>query len=225
MKCDPPTPAMPMMAMVQQYWDYIPIYHIQWIKMRVKYLNHLKVQNQNKPEVEENLKENLRNKDRTHQKPKRQMKLTHTKALTITTTMAQVRVEATDLIMVKVVTDNSEGSHNETEVKYLSIVNVNFKVITIREAHHNKIVLNTAIFVNLISQETIPMVIEAEAVAMDLNNSEDVVMAGSIIRVTTKLINISITHMTHNQNNTVLPAVYAADSTIFLSIVIRENMT
>ena len=42
-------------------------------------LNHLKVQNQNKPEVEENLKENLRNKDRTHQKPKRQMKLIHMK--------------------------------------------------------------------------------------------------------------------------------------------------
>ena len=39
--------------------------------------------NQNKPEVEVNLKENLRNKDRTHQNPKRQMKCTHMIALTI----------------------------------------------------------------------------------------------------------------------------------------------
>ena len=77
MKCDPPTPAMPMMV------------------------------------IEENIKENLRNKDRTHQKPKRQMKLTHMKTLTITITMPQVRVEATDLIMVKAETDNLEGSYKE----------------------------------------------------------------------------------------------------------------
>ena len=69
------------------------------------------------------------------------------------------------------------------------------------------------------------MVIEAEAMAVDLSNSEDVVMAGPIIRITMECISISITHMTHNQNNTVLPAVYVADLTIFLSIVTRENMT
>ena len=121
--------------------------------MRVTYLNRLKVQNQNKPEIEENLKENLRNKDRTHQKPKRQMKLTHTKTLTITITMSQVRVEATDLIMVKVATDNFEGSYNEIEAKDLSIVNVSFKIIAISEAHHNKIVRNTVIIVDPISRE------------------------------------------------------------------------
>ena len=67
------------------------------------------MQNQNKPEVEENLKENLRNKDRTHQKPKRQKKLTHTKTLIIIITVPQVRVEAADLIMVKAETDNFLG--------------------------------------------------------------------------------------------------------------------
>ena len=52
--------------------------------------------------------------------------------------MPQVRVEAADLSMVKAVTDNLEGSHNKTEAKDLSIVNVSFKIIAIREAHHNK---------------------------------------------------------------------------------------
>ena len=69
------------------------------------------------------------------------------------------------------------------------------------------------------------MVIEAEAMAVDLNNSKDAVVAGPTIRIAMECISISITHMTHNQNNMVLPAVYAADLTILLSIVIRENMT
>ena len=42
------------------------------------------------------------------------MKLIHMKTLTINITMPQVRVEAADLITVKVVTDNLEGSFNET---------------------------------------------------------------------------------------------------------------
>ena len=139
--------------------------------------------------------------------------------------MPQVRVEATDPIMVKAATDNFEGSYNEIEAKDLSIVNVSFKIIAIREVHHNKIVFNTATVVNPIFREIMPTVIEAEAGAMDLNNSEDVVIAGPTIRITMECISISITHMTHNQNNTVLCAVYVADLTILLSIVTRENMT
>ena len=139
--------------------------------------------------------------------------------------MPQVRVKATDLITVKVVTDNFEGSYNEIEAKDLSMVNVSFKVITIREVHHNTFVLNMATVINPIFWETIQMVIEAEAMAVDLSNSEDTVIAEPIIRITMECISISITHMTHNQNNTVLPAVYAADLTILLSIVTRENMT
>ena len=60
--------------------------------------------------------------------------------------------------------------------------------------------------------------------AVDLNNSEDAVMAEPNIRITMECISISITHMTHNQNNTVLPAVYAMDLTILLSIATRVNM-
>ena len=127
--------------------------------------------NRNKPEVEENLKENLRNKDKTHQKPKRPMKPIHMKTLMIIITMPQVRVEATDLITVKVVTNNLEGSYNKTEAKDLSMVNVSFKAITIREAHLNKTVLNKAIIANPIFREIKQTAIEAEARAVDLSNS------------------------------------------------------
>ena len=56
--------------------------------------------------------------------------------------MSQVRVKATELIMVKVETDNFEGLHHKIEVKNLSIVSISFKIIAIREALHNKIVHN-----------------------------------------------------------------------------------
>ena len=137
--------------------------------------------------------------------------------------MPQVRVEATGLTMVKVETDNLEGSYNETEAKDLSITNVSFKTIAIREAHHNKTVLNTAITTNPIFREVKQIAIEAEAMAMDLSNSEDVVAEGPITRIAMGCI--SITHMTHNQSNMAHPAVYVADLTIPLSIATRENMT
>ena len=139
--------------------------------------------------------------------------------------MPQARVKAADLIMVKVVTENLEGSYNETEAKDLSIVNISFKTIVIREVHHNKTVLIMAIIVNPIFREIKQMAIEAEAVTVDFSNSEDTVIAGPIIRIAMECISISITHMTHNQNNMACPAVYVADLTILLSIVTRENMT
>ena len=137
--------------------------------------------------------------------------------------MPQVRVKATDCTTVKVVTDNLEGSYNETEAKDLSIVNISFKTITIREAHHNKAILNMAIIVNPIFREIKQIAIEAMAV--DLSNSEDAVVEGPIIRIAMACISISITHMTHNQNNMPPPAVYAVDLTILLSIATRESMT
>ena len=121
------------------------------------------------------------------------------------------------------VTDNLEGSYNETEAKDLSIVNVSFKVIAIREAHLNKTVLNMAIIINPIFREIKQIAIEAGAV--DLSNLEDTAVEGPIIRITMECISISITHLTNNQNNMVLPAVYVVDLTILLSIVTRENMT
>ena len=139
--------------------------------------------------------------------------------------MPQVRVEATDLTTVKAETDNFEGSFQEIEAKDLSIDNVSFKTIAIREVHHNKIILNTATVVSPFSRGIILILIEAEAVAMDLSNSEDAVGVGPTIRITMECISISITHMTNNQNNTVLPAVYAVDLTIPPSTATKANMT
>ena len=139
--------------------------------------------------------------------------------------MPQVRVEAADLIMAKAETNNFEGLHHEIEVKDLSIVSVSFKIIAIREAHHNKIVLNMATLVSPTFRGIRATLTEAEAMAVDLNISEDAVEVGPIIRITPECISISITHMTNNQNNMVLPAVYVVDLTIPPSIAIRENMT
>ena len=125
------------------------------------------------------------------------------------------QVKAADLIMVKAETDNFESLHHEIEVKDPSIVSISFKIITIREVHHNKIVLNTAMLRTTL----------IEAMAVDLNISEDTVMVEPIIRTTLECISISITHMTNNQNNMVHPAVYVADLTIPPSIAIRVNMT
>ena len=173
------------------------------------------------PEVEVNLKENLKNKDRTHLKPKRQMKLIHMIALTIIITMIitlpQVRVEAADPLMVKVGTDNLEASHNEIEAKDLNIVNVNFRTIDFREVHFKRTVLNTATITKPIFREIKQIATEAEAVAGVLSNLEDVVMAEPIIRVAMECINISITHMTHRQNSMAHLVVYVVVLIIPLS--------
>ena len=168
------------------------------------------------------------NKDRTHLKPKRQIKLMYMRALTIIitmiTTMPQVRVEIADLLLVKAVTNNLEVSHNETEAKDLSIVNVSFRIIDIREAHPNKTILNMLITVNPIFREIKQITTEAKAVAMVLSILEDEVVVGPTIRVAMECTSISITCMTHSQNNMAHPAVYAVVLIILLSIVIRENM-
>ena len=139
--------------------------------------------------------------------------------------MPQIRVKAADLIMVKVETDNFDGLHHKIEVKDPSIVSISFKIIAITEVHHNKIVLNTATLVSPIFRGIRAILIEAEALTMDLNISEDVVVVGPTIRIALECISISITHMINNQNNMVLPAVYVADLTIPPSIAIRVNMT
>ena len=189
----------------------------------MKYLNHLKAQEKQtrgrgKP------KGKLRNKDRTHQNPKRQKKLTHMKTLAITIIMPQVRAEATDLIMVKAETNNFEGLHLKIKVRDPSIVSISFKIIAIREVHHNKIVLHTAMLISPIFRGIRLPLTEAEAGAGNLSISEDAATVGPTTRITMECISISITHMTNNQNNTVLPAVYAVDITIPPRIATRADM-
>ena len=119
---------------------------------------------------------------------------------------------------------NLEVSHNETEAKDLSIVNVSFRIIDIREAHPNKTVLNTAITANPIFREINQITTEAEAMAVVLSILEDTVMVEPTIRIAMECTSISITCMTHSQNNMAHPAVYAVVLIILLSIVTRENM-
>ena len=153
LKCDPPTPAMPTMATGATVLGlYSHIAHSVdkeegETPQPFKGAKPKQTRGRGKP------KGKPHEQRQNPPKPKRQMKLIHMKILTIIITMPQVRVEATDLTIVKVVTDNLEGSYNKTEAKDLSIVNVSFKIIAIREAHHNRTVLNTAIIVNPIFRE------------------------------------------------------------------------
>ena len=223
MKCDPPTPAMPTMATGTTVLGlYSHIAHLVdkeegEIPQPFKGMKPKQTRGRGKP------KRKPQEQRQNPPKPKRQMKPLHMKTLTITITMPLVRVEAADLTMVKAETNNFGDSFNEIEAKDLSIVNISFKTIAIREAHHNKIVLNTAMVISPISRGIMLILIEAEAVAVDLSNSEDAVTVGPTIRITME--HISITHMTNNQNNTVLPAFYVADSTIPPSTATRVNMT
>ena len=97
--------------------------------------------------------------------------------------------------MVKVVIDNLEVLHNETEATDLNIINVNFRTIEFREVYFNRTVLNTATAANPIFREVKQITTEVEAMARVLSNSEDTVVVGPIIKVTMELTNISITHM------------------------------
>ena len=92
--------------------------------------------------------ENLKIKDKTHQKPKRWKRTIIMKALTIITIIPQIRVEAADHIMVRVETDHLEDLYHKIEDKDLNIVNVSFRIIAIREVHCNKIIHNMVVHVN-----------------------------------------------------------------------------
>ena len=138
--------------------------------------------------------------------------------------LPQVKVEATDPLMVKAGTDNLEVSHNETEAKDLNIVNVNFRITNFREVHFNRTVLNMATITNPTFREIKQIATEAEAMARVLSNLEDTVMAEPIIRVAVEHINISMTRMTHRQNSMAHLVVNAVVLIILLSTVTRENM-
>ena len=137
--------------------------------------------------------------------------------------MPQVRIEAADPTMVKAEINNFEGSYNEIEAKDLNTINVSFKITTIKEVHQNKTILNMAMVVDPIFRGTMLIIIEAEAMAVDLNNLEDAVVVEPTIRITMECISTSIIHMIHNQNNMGLPAVHAVDLTILPSTATRVN--
>ena len=192
-KCNPPTPAMPLVttgATVPGLYSHIA-HSVD--KEEEEIPHHLKGQNQNKPEVEVNPKGNPRVTDRTHIKLKRQRNhMLMIVLITVTTmiiTLPQVKTEAADLLMVKAVTGNSEASHKEAEAKDLSIINANFKTIGFREVHFNITAINTAPTANPIFREVKQIATEDEAVAGVLSK------LGPITRVTMALTSISIIHV------------------------------
>ena len=157
------------------------------------------------------------------------MKLTRMIALTIiiamTIILPQVRIEATDLSMVKVVTNNLEVSLNKIEAKDLNIINVNFRIIDFREAHFNRTILNMVPAANPIFREIKQIATEVEAMARVLSNIEGAAVVGPIIRVAMEHNSINTTCMTQRQNSMVHLVVYAAVLIIPLSTATKENMT
>ena len=129
------------------------------------------------------------------------------------------------ILTAKVVINNLEVSHNETEARELNIVNVNFRIIDFREVHFNRTILNTATTANPTFREIKQKATEAKVMAGVLSNLEDAVMVEPIIRVAMERINISITRMTHRQNSMAHLVVYVVVLIIPPSTVTRENMT
>ena len=137
--------------------------------------------------------------------------------------LPQVKIKATDLLMVKQVADNSEVSHSEAEAKDLSTINANFRTTGFREAHIRVAVINTVATANPISKEINQIRTEVEAVARVLNKQEDMVMVGPITRVIIIITSISIILMISRQNSMAHPVAYVAVLIIPLSIATKEK--
>ena len=135
--------------------------------------------------------------------------------------LPQVKMEATDLLLVKAVADNSEASHSEVEAKDLSTINVNFRTTGFREVHTRAAVINTVATANPISREINQIPTEVEAVARVFNKQEDTVVVGPITRIIITSINIIL--MISRLNSMAHPVAYAEVLIIPLSIATKEN--
>ena len=137
-------------------------------------------------------------------------------------TLPQVKIEAVDLLLVKVVTNNSEASHSEAEARDLSIININFRTTCFREVHTRAAVINTVATANPISREINQIPTEVEAMAGVLNKQENAVVVGPITRIII-ITSISTTLMISTLNSMAHPVAYAEVLIIPLSIATKEN--
>ena len=138
-------------------------------------------------------------------------------------TLPQVRVKATDLLMAKVVANNSEASHSKAEARDLSIIHVNFRITDFREAHIRVTTINTVATVNPTSRVINQTCTEVEAVAVVLNRQGDAVVVGPITTIII-ITSISITLMISRVNSMAHPVAYMEAIIIPQSIATRENM-
>ena len=185
-----------------------------------------KGQNQSKPEVEVNLKENLKvkqNPPKDQEADKSLLMITQIIITIMIITLPQVKVKAADLLLVKVVANNLEASHNKTEAKDLSIIHVNSRTTGLREVHIRATAINTVVTANPTSRVINQIHTKVEAVAVVLNKQEDVVMVGPITTIIT-ITSISITLMISRPNSMAHPVAYAEVLIIPLSIATKENM-
>ena len=137
-------------------------------------------------------------------------------------TLPQVRVEATDLLMVKAVANNSKASHSEAEASDLSIIHVNFRITDFREVHIRVTAINAVATANPTSRVINQTHTEVEAVAVVLNKQEDVVVVGPITTIII-ITSISITFMISRPNSMAHPVAYVEALIIPLSIATKEN--
>ena len=183
--------------------------------------------NQSKPEVEVNLKENLKVTDKTHQKTQRQMNhilmITLIIIIIMIIILPQVKIKAADLLLVKVVANNLEASHSEAEARDLSIIHVNFGTTGFREVHIRVTAINTVATANPTSRVINQIPTEEEAMARVLNKQEDAVMVGSITTIII-ITSISIILMISRPNSMAHPVAYVEVLIIPLSIATKENM-
>ena len=154
MKCDPPTPAMPTMttgATVPGLYSHIA-HSVDKeegeIPQPFKGAKPKQTRGRGKPKGKP--------QEQRQNPPKAQEadELMLMKILTIITIMLEVKIEAADLIMVRAETDNLEGLYHEIEAKDLNTVSISFRIIAIREAHHNKIVHNMVVHASHIFRGT-----------------------------------------------------------------------
>ena len=138
-------------------------------------------------------------------------------------TLPQVKIEATDLLMVKAVADNLEASHSEAEARDLSIIYINFRTTGFREAHIRTTVINIVATTNPTSRVINQIPTEEEAMAGVLSKQEDAVMVGPITR-TIIITSISIILMISRLNSMAHPVANVEVLIIPLSIATKENM-
>ena len=137
--------------------------------------------------------------------------------------MPQVKIEATDLLLVKAVADNLEVSHSKAEARDLSIIHINFRTTGFREVHIRTTIINTVATTNPASRVINQIPREEEAMAMVLNKQEDTVMVGPITRII-MITSISIILMISRLNSMAHPVAYVEVLLIPLSIATKENM-
>ena len=218
-KCDPPTPAMPLVttdATVPGLYSHI-VHSVDKDEAEIpppfKGAKPKQTRGRGKPQ------------GHRQNPPKTQRQMSHILMITLImiSILPHVKIEATDLLMVKAVANNLEASHSEAEARDLSIIHVNFRTTGFREVHIRVTVINRVATANPTSRVINLIPTEVEATAGVLNKQEDTVMAGPITTIIT-ITSISIILMISRLNSMAHPVAYAEVLIIPLSIATKENM-